>query len=386
MKLLQIPNYMFPNIGGIEQTARDIAAAVSAAGGTEQKIICFNEDAASGSYVCRRHETVHDTVDGIEVIRCGCFAKVMSQSVSLNYPEELKRLLTGFDPDTVIFHYPNPFVASFFLPMLKRTTRLILYWHLDITKQKNVGKLFHRQTLKLLERADRVVATSPNYIDGSPYLSRFREKCCVIPSCIDESRLAVTPRSKALAEHIRERFRGKTIVFAVGRHVEYKGMIYLVRAAQELSERFEILIGGKGPLTGDLFREKGENSHIHMLGRVSDEMLTACMLACDIFAFPSVTKNEAFGLALAEGMYFGKPAVTFNIPGSGVNYVSIGGVTGIECQNGNSRALVGAIRSLAADDALRKHLGNAARQRVLDNFMFDKFSAGITRLLEEVKR
>ena len=39
----------------------------------------------------------------------------------------------------------------------------------------------------------------------------------------------------------------------------------------------------------------------------------------DIFAFRLLQKMKAFGLALAEGMYFEKPVVTFNIPGSGVN-------------------------------------------------------------------
>ena len=60
-------------------------------------------------------------------------------------------------------------------------------------------------------------------------------------------------------------------------------------------------------------------------------------MACDVFCFPSVTKNEAFGIALAEGMYFGKPAVTFTIPGSGVNYVNLDGVTGIECKNADCK-------------------------------------------------
>ena len=45
-----------------------------------------------------------------------------------------------------------------------------------------------------------------------------------------------------------------------------------------------------------------------------------------IFCFPSITRNEAFGIALAEAMYCGKPAVTFTIEGSGVNFVSLDGV------------------------------------------------------------
>ncbi len=383
MKLLQIPNYFYPNIGGIEQVARDIANALKGRKDIEQKIICFNETAQDGDYVCRRKETVHDTVDGVEIIRCGCITKKAAQSISLTYPKELKKVLSLFDPDVVIFHYPYPYVASFLLPMLKSSVRLIVYWHLDITKQKNLGKLFHGQNMKICKRADTIVATSPNYIEGSPYLSRFRDKCTVIPNCISESRLSVSERIKVKAQHIRKKFEGKTIVFAVGRHVEYKGMKYLVRSARYLDDSFEVLIGGKGELSGALFAEKGSNRHVHMLGRVDDETLIACYLACDIFAFPSITKNEAFGIALAEGMYFGKPAVTFTIQGSGVNFVSLDGVTGIECPNRDSRAFAKAIKMLAANSGLRKKYGKNARQRVLERFMFEVFKANINRLIDE---
>ena len=376
-KVLQIPNYQYPHIGGIEQVARDIADALLEDGAVQQKMICFNEDAQDGEYVCRRKETVHDKVDGVEVIRCGCIAKVASQSISLTYPHELKKVLAEFDPDIVILHYPNPFVSSFLLPMLSKKVKFVLYWHLDITKQKALGKLFHSQTIKLLKRADQVVATSPNYIEGSPYMSRFKDKCIVIPNCIRPERLAVTEKATERAEQIREQYKGKTICFAVGRHVPYKGITYLVQASKLLDDSFAILIGGKGPLTDTLKEEAADDKKITFLGRVSDEDLIAYYLACDIFTFPSITKNEAFGIALAEGMYFNNPAVTFTIPGSGVNYVNIDGVTGIECPNGDIRAFADAINKLGLDKELHDKYAKAACERVIENFMFKGFKQSI---------
>jgi rhamnosyl/mannosyltransferase len=380
-KVLQIPNYQYPHIGGIEQTGRDIANVLLNQENFEQKMICFNEDAQDGEYICHRKETVYDQVDGVEVIRCGCIAKVASQSISLTYPRELKKILKDFHPDIVILHYPNPFVSSFFLPMLKNKTKFVLYWHLDITKQKLLGKLFHRQTIKLLKRADRVVATSPNYITGSPYLRQFEDKCMVIPSCINLERLKVTEVIAKKAAALKEKHKGKIICFAVGRHVPYKGMEYLVEASKFLSDDFAILIGGKGELTDTLKKEAENDRKIEFLGRVNDEELIAHYNACDIFAFPSITKNEAFGLALAEGMYFGKPAVTFTIPGSGVNYVNLDGVTGIECPNRDSRTFARAIEKLAKDSELRKQYGDAARQRVFDNFTTEQFEKNVEKLL-----
>lgn len=378
-KVLQIPNYLYPNIGGVEQVARDFANALP--GEYEQKIICFNEDAADGDYVCHRKETVHDEVDGIEVVRCGCVTKVASQSISLSYPGQLKKILNSFGPDIVIFHYPNPFVSTFLMKYLKRGYKFILYWHLDITKQKNLRRLFDRQTKKLLERADVVVATSPNYIEGSPYLSKFKEKCVVIPNCISESRLEVTEKIEARTEELRQQAAGKTLCFACGRHVPYKGITYLVQASKLLPDSFRICIGGKGELTEQLKKEAADDPKVEFLGRVSDEDLVAYMKACDIFCFPSITKNEAFGIALAEGMYFGKPTVTFTIPGSGVNYVSLNGVTGIECPNRDSRAFAEAMMKLADDEKLRNQYAVNARQRVLDHFTEEGFRKAVGQLM-----
>ena len=135
-RILQISNYLYPNIGGIEQVARDIANAIASEGSYEQKIICFNENASDGDYVCRRNETAYDLVDGIEVVRCGCVTKQFSQSLSLSFGRELKKIMSNFRPDIVVFHYPNPFEAFFLTNYLDLNFKFVLYWHLDIVKQK----------------------------------------------------------------------------------------------------------------------------------------------------------------------------------------------------------------------------------------------------------
>lgn len=383
-KVLQISKYYFPFIGGTEQVARDIANALKSCDDIEQKIFCFNEDASADGVATNKKETVVDTVDDVEVIRCGYIAKVSSQSISTTVPAQLKRVMDEFTPDVVILHYPNPYVSVFLMKYLRRDIKFVLYWHLDITKQKILGKLFKSQTNELLERADVIVATSPNYIDGSSYLSRFKDKCVVIHNCISDSRLIVTNGIEATTIEIKEQNAEKTLCFACGRHVPYKGITYLVQASRYLPDDFKICIGGKGELTEQLKKEAAGDKKIQFLGKVSDEDLVAYMKACDIFCFPSITKNEAFGIALAEGMYFGKPAVTFTIPGSGVNYVNLDGVTGIECPNCDSKAYAEALVKLGNDKALREKYGKQARQRVLNNFTFERFQNNVVKLVESL--
>lgn len=381
-RILQISKYYYPFIGGTEQVARDIVNALKDSD-CMQKIICFNEDAQDNEYICHRKETVHDEVDGVEVIRCGYQTKIASQSLSLSYAKELKKVMNEFHPDIVIFHYPNPFVATLLMKYLNRNFKLIVYWHLDITKQKTLGKLFNKQSLKLLERADKVIATSPNYIEGSPFLNQYKKKCVVIPNCIDPNRLTITDKIEQMSREIREKNKNKIICFAFGRHVPYKGMTYLIQASKLLDDRFVIYIGGKGPLTDSLIKEAKDDSKIHFLGRISDEELVSYINACDIFCFPSITKNEAFGIALAEAMYFGKPAVTFHIPGSGVNYVNLDGVTGLEVPNGNVKKYAKAIDKLGENEELRMKYGQDAKQRVEKLFLNSTFKKNVLNILWE---
>jgi len=387
-RVLQIVNYYYPHLGGIEQVARDIADSIKSLNDEkeyyEQKIICFNEDADDGKKKCKRAETAADTVNGIDVIRCGCITKKASQSISLSFGKKLKEIMRTFNPEIVIFHYPNPFEAVYLNRYLNDDFKLILYWHLDITKQKILGKIFHRQTMRLLERADHVIATSPVYIDGSPYLSQYRGKCKVIPNCIDEKRLAVTEEIKKEADNIRNQNRDKIICFGIGRHIPYKGFKYLVEASKYLDDRFRIFIGGKGELTEELKAQARNDEKISFLGRISDTDLIAYYLAMDIFCFPSITKNEAFGIALAEGMYFGKPAVTFTIYGSGVNYVNINNETGLEVPNADCRAYADALRKLADDKSMREQLGKKAKQRIEHLMLKKHFAENIQNLLEQL--
>lgn len=370
-RILHISKYYHPFVGGVEQVASDCVNALN--NDYEQKVICFNHQKGN----------VTDKVDNVEVIRVNCQAKIASQSIALSYSKQLKKLMKEFKPDIVIFHYPNPFVAHFLMKHLKnKTFTFILYWHLDITKQKILGKIFKGQNTRLLKYADKIIATSPNYIDGSPWLSKYKEKCVVVPCCINEERLKINDNVIEKTNEIKKKYFGKTICFAFGRHVEYKGLTYLIKASKLLNDDYVVLIGGHGPLTDELIKEAKDDKKIIFLGKISDDDLKAYLNACDIFCFPSITKNEAFGIGLAEAMYFGKPAVTFTIPGSGVNYVSINGETGIEVPNKDYVEFAKAIEKIKDDARMYQILSENSKRRIENNLLYSMMK---DRLLRNIK-
>ena len=383
-RVLHISKYYYPFLGGTEQVARDMVKALIGTG-AKQKVICFNEDASDGESTCKHGETRTDVIDGIEVIRCGYFLKARSQAVSSTYGRELKKVMEEFKPSIIILHYPNPFVTHYLMKYKSRDFKLLVYWHLDITKQKILKHLFHGQNLALIDRADKILGATPKHVDESAFTPQFGDKRYILPYMIDESNLVITEEEIEAGKRIKEKYAGKTLGFFIGRHVPYKGLTYLIKASKELGDAdMHFLVAGSGELTESLKEEARGDFKVEFLGRITDSERRSYLYACDIVLFPSITRNEGFGLALAEGMYFGHPAVTFTIPGSGVNYVNLDGVTGIECRNCDYKAYAEALNKLADDKELRDKMGAAARQRVLDNFTSESFKRNLTKLIGEL--
>ena len=121
-------------------------------------------------------------------------------------------------------------------------------------------------------------------------------------------------------------------------------------------------------MTEELKSQANGRERIYFVGRLSDDDLRCYLYASDIFAFSSIYKAEAFGVALAEAMYCGAVPVTFTIKGSGVNWVSLNGITGEEVPLNDVKAYAKAIDKLLEDDELRKKYSLAAQERINNMF------------------
>ena len=369
-KILHIPNFFYPNQGGIESTCKYIIEGLPT---YEHKVICFS--ASSSTY--------SDIIDGINVRRVGSFLKLSSQFISFSYYFELKKILSEYKPDLIHFHAPNPLVMFYLLMLIPKTCKLVVHWHSDIVEQKMLYKFVMPLERQFLKRADKVFTTSPNYSPYSVPLQQVIDKVVVVASAIELDKFVLNSNENAKLKNFRDGYLNKKIVFFIGRHVQYKGLKYLLEAEKYIQCDCLLLIAGSGPLTESL-KNEFKSDRIKFLGRLSDEDLKIHLHLADVFAFPSITKNEAFGLVLAESMFCGTPAVTFTIEGSGVNWVSLNNETGIEVENGNSVLFAEAIDKLLSDEALRITYAQNARNRVLENFEMDKIKVQLHLIYEKL--
>jgi glycosyltransferase involved in cell wall biosynthesis len=75
--------------------------------------------------------------------------------------------------------------------------------------------------------------------------------------------------------------------------------------------QFQVLIGGTGPLQDELQTEisqQGLNENVHLLGRISEEMLPLAYAAADCFVLPT-RSLECFGLIVLESFACDTPVI-----------------------------------------------------------------------------
>jgi rhamnosyl/mannosyltransferase len=282
--------------------------------------------------------------------------------------------------DIIHIHHPDP-MSCLALYLSGYKGPVILHWHSDILKQGVLLKFYQPLQSWLIRRASTIVGTTPLYLKASPFLQKAQQKTVVIPIGIPEP-----IRQKELAAEIRAKYKGKKIIFALGRMVKYKGFAYLIKAAHQLDDDCIILIGGKGPLHNKLqalIETEGVDKRVKLIGFIKGEELPAYYEACDLFCLSSIMKTEAFAIAQVEAMSFGKPVVATRIPGSGVSWVNADGISGLNVEPKDSGALADAIQRILTDEELYGQLSVGARRRYETTFTQEKM---VERCLQLYKR
>ncbi len=172
---------------------------------------------------------------------------------------------------------------------------------------------------------------------------------------------------------------GKFRILFVGRHIERKGICYLIEAAKHLPrDQFEIRIVGVGDLTEELKKQAAitapESAEIIFTGKLSPEALAGEYRTANVFTLPAIVDSkgdtEGLGVVLIEAMELGLPVVASNV--GGIPDVVIDGVSGILVPEKDPEALANAFKKLASDAGLVRDLLAGAEKRIAECFSWDK--------------
>jgi rhamnosyl/mannosyltransferase len=332
--------------------------------------------------LCSAHGARHDRdefVDGVRVVRCAEWGRVASTPICPGMPGWLARL----GADVLHLQFPSPPGEVSFL-LAHRHTPMVVSYQADITRQAAVLPLYRPVIHAVLGRARVIMAASPQYIEHSAFLRRYRAKCRVVPLGIDLEPFADLARHDAAASALRARYGGGPLVLFVGRFRYYKGLRVLLRAMSQV--RGSLVLVGGGEEEGELRRLRTRlrlEGRVHLAGSLDDAGLLAHYRAADVAVLPSIFAAESFGLVLIEAMASGLPLVSTEL-GTGTSFVNRHDETGLIVPPGDAAALAAALNRLIDKPALRRRMGEAGVRRAHEVFSADRMVAAVLDIYRDV--
>ncbi len=184
---------------------------------------------------------------------------------------------------------------------------------------------------------------------------------------------------------------GKIRLIGVGRLVEKKGFIYLIKACKNLTDEganFELTIIGGGPLRKFLkarTKEYNLEDNIVFRGSCSEAEVKNALTESDICIAPSCEaadgEKEGIPVVIMEAMAAGVAVIATEH--SGIPEIVKNRKTGVLVSERNPQVIAEAVKMLARDENLRKSCAENARKIVTQKFNIKDIAKLKKRIFEE---
>jgi glycosyltransferase involved in cell wall biosynthesis len=344
------------------------------------KLMC--PEIESRVITCSNGRRQHALVNGIVVEKIPSFGQLMSMPLSPMFPVALIGAARGVD--VVAVHQPFPLNDIGIALGLPDHVALVVHWHSDIHGRRAIMPFLAPLIRHTLRRADAIIVSDPSMISTSRFLVVQAGKCSVIPFGTDVAYWQeLDERQCAEVERLRQAY--PRLVAATGRLVSYKGFAILIRALKHVEAT--VVLVGEGPLKTRLERlakRLGVAERLLLRGAVTRDQLKVYLRAARVFAFPSITPAETFGIAQIEAMAAGLPIVNTALS-TGVPKVSRDGMEAITVAPSDPIELAAAIQRLLDDSLLAERLGQAGLMRAQAKYGQDSFVSRVKRVYLETQ-
>jgi glycosyltransferase involved in cell wall biosynthesis len=367
MRVLHFYKTYYPDsVGGVEQVIRQMCVGTARLGVRNEVLSLTRE---------RDPQPMH--FEGHLVKRVPLDFEIASTGFSFAAVRELAAMARG--ADLIHYHFPWPFMdLAHFLAGIDKPS--VVTYHSDIVRQKYLLRLYKPLCHRFLHSVDAVVATSPNYLESSPVLGRYRDKTRVITYGLDKT--TYPDQDEALQDKWRAEVGDRFFLF-VGVLRYYKGLHILLDAVANTD--YPVVIVGAGPIEREL-KEHARRlglRHVRFVGAVGEADKVALLKLCYAVAFPSHLRSEAFGISLLEGAMYGKPMISSEI-GTGTTYINIHNETGLVVPPSDPQAFGQAMRQLWDNPVMASEMGKRAEARYWELFTAEQMALNYRALYDEV--
>ena len=356
-------------MGGVEQVIDQLCR------GTKQYNIDSSVLALTNSSVFRPYSEYN----GYKLHLVKSDLKIAATDFSLSAFHKFSQLAKQVD--IIHYHFPWPFMdLVHFATRIKKPT--LITYHSDIVRQKNLMVLYKPLMNAFLNDVDRIIVTSPNYLESSEVLKKFENKTTIIPIGIAKSSYPL-PNLERIS-YWKNLFRSDFFLF-IGVLRYYKGIHVLLEAS--VDTEIPVVIVGNGPLREKLECEAKRLGlkNVYFVGAIPDEDKVALLYLCFGIVFPSHLRSEAFGISLLEGAMYGKPMISCEI-GTGTSFINKNNITGLVIPPDNSVALKNAMFELWSNPLSAKQLGMNAEEHFNRNFTSDEMNENYSKIYHTLYR
>ncbi len=331
------------------------------------------------------HLPRHEQRQGVQIVRLPALRRRLDRSTALEQLAYLGSaalhsmgLVRRFRPDVSLAFFGLPAGGvAWWLRKLYRLPYVVSLRGGDVPGFRPYDfRLYHRLAAPFLRliwhQAGAVVANSRGLRELALAFDRGVE-IAIIPNGVEITEFCAAPRAWSPAR-----------ILSVGRVVYQKGFDLGLRALGGLKELdWQWYIAGDGPQAPalqEMARRYGIRERVHMLGWQSTAQLKEQYAGANLFLFPS--RHEGMPNAVLEAMASGLPILASRIAGN--EELVQDGVSGVLVPAEDVAALQEALRRLLVQEAMRKQMGAAARQRVEAHYSWQSVARQYAQLLESV--
>jgi glycosyltransferase involved in cell wall biosynthesis len=358
--------YYEPYVSGLTHTARYVAQGMVERG-WRVAVVAAQHDPD----LPRR-----ETINGVDVYRCPKLVRINRAFIAPSYPVVASRLARN----SSVLHLNLPMAEAALVAAAAGRTPIVSMLHIDLYLppsrwSRSIVRASDLTSRAAIRRSSAVVAYSEDQARHSKFwpLMRQRNFTPIAAPCLD--RRGGTPRYRETS--------GLHVGY-LGRIVQDKGIVYLVRAFQRINDpQARLLIAGNyktvagGSNLDEVKAAIAGDPRIRILGELRGTEIDDYYASIDVFALPSVA--ETFGIVQAEAMMCGVPSVTTDIPGG--RYPVAVTEFGRIVPPRDPRALEAAIMEMAAaPESWRELKAKESRERFSLDACLDAHEELFTRL------
>jgi glycosyltransferase involved in cell wall biosynthesis len=228
----------------------------------------------------------------------------------IKHKSEIIYLNTAFDNKTLV----RDSITIFILRIFNKTTKIVLKVHGSVAVVVSANNIFKRYLFNkislflLLSTEER-----SNFINAGMDSSRI----FITANVVDKSSFQPDPS-------FEKKFsitRGTIILLFVGRFIEEKGILDLIKACELLKEKsiqFKLFCLGDGPLFSQaktLINKSNLTDNVKLLGHIPERDTKLFYSNCHILVLPTF-HDEGFPMAIFQAVASGMSIITTKIRGS----------------------------------------------------------------------